>query len=130
MRKLVPLILVCASSISMAQTSVPNRDEFAQINSGCAAFYDLLKEVVKPEVRRKYVDKFNMHKLYAKQLHESTESVESRYESDFASKKLAFTMAQSEGSLNQYLSKEVLGCASVEMHTPLVIQAHNFKLNR
>lgn len=130
MQKFLLVVFACASSISIAQTPSPKRDDFAKINSSCAAFYDIAKEIVKPAVKHEYVEKFNVHTIYAKQLHESTQSVEKRYEADLEKRKSEFSEAQAKGSLNEYFSKGMVNCSSVEFHTLLVIKEHKLKLNR
>lgn len=92
------------------------QEEYAKLNSSCAAFYAVTKEE-----RSGYADKFNTHKVYAKRLHPSGQIMEARYEADLSRERSELAKAKSEGTLRRYIYKWESVCPSVEFYTPILL---------
>ncbi len=110
---------------SFANSDTINRDVLAKSNAECAAYYDLVKDYVKSDVKHEYIEKINTHYNFAKQLHESNQSIESRYKEE----QIKMKNKLSSSSIEALVKENVLKCSSVESHTPLIIKAHLLKVN-
>ena len=75
-------MFIAAHAIASAQ--VEQADEWASINSRCAAFYTVIQKIVKPDSRSEYAQKLEGHLRYAKGLRSAAESQEIRLKSDIA----------------------------------------------
>ena len=117
--------LSCISIDVFANSDSINRDDLAKSNSQCAAYYDVVKDFVKPELKHEYIEKLNTHYYFAKQLHESNQSIEGRYKGDLMKMKDKLRTS----SIEALVQENVIKCSSIESHTPLIIKAHMLKIN-
>ena len=122
MKKKLVFMFIAAHAIASAQ--VEQADEWASINSRCAAFYTVIQQIVKPDARSEYAQKLEGHLRYAKGLHSAAESQEIRLKSAIAKQSAGLGSALSVESKTAFFRNGVLTCNSVATNTPLVIAEH------
>lgn len=122
------LILLAIPLVTGAQQAAVKADNWASVNSQCAAFYAVIQSIVKPESRPEYQKKSNDHLRYARGLHDSSEPQPTRYKSDIALQTSELNAASSQEQKINFFRKGMLGCQSVASFTPLVIKEHRLSM--
>lgn len=128
MTKMIAFLLLSIPIFGGAQEVAAKADEWASSNSECAAFYSVVQKIVVPDAKPEYMRRFELHLRYAKGLHDSSESQSNRLISDIAKQAEKLNSATTGQAKLEFVRKGVLGCNSIESHTPLVIEAHKLKM--